>query len=59
MARIDLVRMGPPNIKDRDKVASDSLERIFWNPLTAYYNYGVEKSGEKVTYLNPAITYSA
>lgn len=43
----------------REKLASGSLERIFWNPSTGYYSYGVGKSGEKVTYLNPAIAYSA
>jgi glycogen debranching enzyme len=43
----------------REKIASDSLEKLFWNPASGYYNYGVGKSGEKVTYLNPAIAYSA
>jgi hypothetical protein len=43
----------------REKLASYSLEKRFWNPVSGYYNYGLGKSGEKVTYLNPAITYSA
>lgn len=45
--------------RNREKLASDSLEKTFWNPSTAYYDYGVGRSGEKVTYLNPAIAYSA
>jgi Glycosyl-hydrolase family 116, catalytic region len=45
--------------KTRERVASDSLEKLFWNPRLGYYNYGVNKSGEEVTYLNPAIGYSA
>jgi Mannosylglycerate hydrolase MGH1-like glycoside hydrolase domain len=44
--------------RQRAKLASDSLEKLFWNPTSGYYNYGVGKSGEKVTYLNPAIAYS-
>ena len=43
----------------REKLASDSLERLFWNPALGYYDYGIGKSGEKVTYLNPTIAYSA
>jgi hypothetical protein len=43
----------------REKLASDSLERLFWSPALAYYDYGIGKSGEKVTYLNPTIAYSA
>lgn len=45
--------------KSREKLASDSLEKLFWNSASGYYNYGVGKSGDKVTYLNPAIAYSA
>ena len=45
--------------KTREKLASDSLEKMFWNQTLAYYDYGVGKSGDKVTYLNPAIAYSA
>lgn len=45
--------------KAREKLASDSLEKLFWNPRLGYYNYGVKKSGEEVTYLNPTIGYSA
>jgi len=43
----------------REKLASESLERVFWNPRLGYYNYGVGKSGEEVTYLNPTIAYGA
>ncbi len=43
----------------RQKLASDSLEKMFWSPRLEYYNYGVGKSGEEVTYLNPTIAYSA
>ena len=45
--------------RTRAKLASESLEKLFWNPRLGYYNYGVKKSGEEVTYLNPAIGYSA
>jgi hypothetical protein len=43
----------------REKLASDSLEKVFWNSSLDYYTFGVTKSGEKVNYLNPAIAYSA
>jgi hypothetical protein len=43
----------------RQKLASDSLEKLFWSPSLGYYNYGVGKSGEEVTYLNPTIAFSA
>jgi hypothetical protein len=43
----------------REKLASGSLEKVFWNSRLGYYNYGVGKSGEEVTYLNPTIAYSA
>ena len=43
----------------REALAADSLDRMFWNPSLGYYNYGVGKSGEKVTFLNPTIAYSA
>lgn len=43
----------------REKIASDSLEKLFWNPRLGYYNYGVKEAGEEVTYLNPTIGYSA
>jgi Glycosyl-hydrolase family 116, catalytic region len=43
----------------RQKFASNSLEKLFWSPRLGYYNYGVGKSGEEVTYLNPTIAYSA
>lgn len=39
--------------------ASESLEREFWNPQLGYYNYGLFTSGKPVTYLNPAIGWSA
>jgi hypothetical protein len=45
--------------RNRGKLASDSLEKIFWNPANGYYSYGIGRSGEKVNYLNPAIAYSA
>ncbi len=45
--------------RTRAKLASDSLEKLFWNPRLGYYNYGMKQSGEKVTYLNPTIGYSA
>jgi Mannosylglycerate hydrolase MGH1-like glycoside hydrolase domain len=43
----------------REQKASASLEREFWNPQLGYYNYGLLSSGEPVTYLNPAIGWSA
>lgn len=43
----------------RQKLALNSLEKVFWNTRLGYYNYGVGKSGEEVTYLNPTIAYSA
>jgi hypothetical protein len=43
----------------RQRLASNSLERVFWNPRLGYYNYGVGKSGDEVTYLNPTIAFSA
>lgn len=43
----------------REKLASESLEKLFWNSASNYYNYGLGRSGERVTYLNPAIAYSA
>jgi glycogen debranching enzyme len=45
--------------RTRGKLASDSLEKLFWNPRLGYYNYGMKQSGEEVTYLNPTIGYSA
>ena len=45
--------------RTRAKLASDSLEKLFWNPRLGYYNYGVTKSDQEVTYLNPTIGYSA
>jgi hypothetical protein len=45
--------------RTREKLAGDSLEKMFWDSSRGYYNYGVGKSGEKVTYMNPAIGYSA
>lgn len=39
--------------------ATASLEREFWNPQLGYYDYGLFTSGESVTYLNPAIGWSA
>jgi hypothetical protein len=45
--------------RSREKMASESLEKFFWNPSARYYSYGLGKSGEKVTYLNPAVAYSA
>jgi hypothetical protein len=45
--------------RKREKIASDSLEKLFWNPRLGYYNYGVKETGEQVTYLNPTIGYSA
>lgn len=43
----------------RERQASDSLERQFWNPQLGYYNYGLDTSGQSVTHLNPMIGYSA
>ena len=43
----------------REQKAAASLEREFWNPQLEYYNYGLFASGESVTYLNPAIGWSA
>lgn len=43
----------------RERQASDSLERQFWNPQLGYYNYGLDNSGQPVTHLNPMIGYSA
>ena len=43
----------------REKKAAASLEREFWNPQLEYYDYGLFTSGEPVTYLNPAIGWSA
>lgn len=39
--------------------ASASLEREFWNPQLQYYDYGLFTSGKPVTYLNPAIGWTA
>jgi Mannosylglycerate hydrolase MGH1-like glycoside hydrolase domain len=39
--------------------ASESLEHEFWNPQLDYYDYGLFTSGKAVTYLNPAIGWSA
>ena len=43
----------------RDEKAAASLEREFWDPQLEYYDYGLFTSGESVTYLNPAIGWSA
>ena len=43
----------------RAQKASASLERKFWNPRLHYYDYGLFRSGKPVTYLNPAIGWSA
>lgn len=43
----------------REAKASASLEREFWNPKLDYYDYGLFTSGKPVTYLNPAIGWSA
>jgi hypothetical protein len=43
----------------RAKVASDSLEKLFWNQSLNYYNYGVGNGSQAVTFLNPTIGYSA
>lgn len=43
----------------RDSTAKASLEREFWNPQENYYDYGLDTAGKPVTYLNPAIGYSA
>jgi glycogen debranching enzyme len=43
----------------REKKASASLEREFWNPQLQYYDYGLSRSGKPVTYLNPAIGWTA
>ena len=43
----------------RENKAAASLEREFWNPQMDYYDYGLFASGEPVTYLNPAIGWSA
>jgi hypothetical protein len=44
---------------EREKKAAGSLEREFWNSQLDYYDYGLFTSGEPVTYLNPAIGWSA
>lgn len=43
----------------REAKASESLEREFWNPQLDYYDYGLFTSDKPVTYLNPAIGWSA
>ena len=43
----------------REEKAAASLEREFWDPQLEYYDYGLFTSGEPVTYLNPAIGWSA
>ncbi len=43
----------------QQKRAAQSMEREFWNPQLDYYDYGLYTSGKPVTYLNPAIGYSA
>ncbi len=45
--------------EQREEKAAASLEHEFWNPQLQYYNYGLLTSGESVTYLNPAIGWSA
>lgn len=56
-------RIGDSNLSRecgrREKRAAASMEREFWNPKLQYYNYGLFRSGKPVTYLNPAIGYSA
>jgi len=46
-------------VRDAEKLASESLERVFWNPRLGYYKLWSGKSGEEVTYLNPTIAYGA
>jgi len=60
----DLAQMAndPGLVKEssqREAKASASLEREFWNPQLNYYDYGLFTSGKPVTYLNPAIGWSA
>ena len=60
----DLAQMAndPDLVKEssqREAQASASLEREFWNPQLDYYDYGLFTSGKPVTYLNPAIGWSA
>lgn len=43
----------------REKQAAASLEGDFWNPQLQYYDYGLSSSGKPVTYLNPAIGWTA
>ena len=43
----------------RERKASASLESEFWNPQLQYYDYGLFTSGQPVTYLNPAIGWTA
>ncbi|HKS73662.1 MAG TPA: GH116 family glycosyl hydrolase [Terriglobales bacterium] len=45
--------------RQREATASASLERELWNPQLDYYDYGFFTSGKPVTYLNPAIGWSA
>jgi len=44
---------------ERAEKAAASLEREFWDPQLDYYDYGLFTSGKPVTYLNPAIGWSA
>jgi len=44
---------------ERAEKAAASLEHEFWDPQLDYYDYGLFTSGKPVTYLNPAIGWSA
>ena len=48
-----------PECETREKLASESLEKLFWNSTLQYYDYGKGPTGPNVTYLNPTIGYSA
>jgi hypothetical protein len=60
----DLARMAGDSAlsgesSQREEKAAASLEREFWNTQLDYYDYGLLTSGEPVTYLNPAVGWSA
>jgi hypothetical protein len=45
--------------EERQRQAEQSLEREFWDPQTNYYDYGLDTAGKHLTYISPAIGYSA
>ncbi len=44
---------------ERQRQAEQSLEREFWDPQTHYYDYGLATTGQRLTYIYPAIGSSA